>query len=90
MDRRSRSRFCPEIRRSSVPLFAASCYTFSMTPLCPGCRAFTFEGSTFYPFCSERCRLVDLGAWLNADYRVPEDSQPSLSISAEGASSNDP
>jgi uncharacterized protein len=24
----------------------------------------------FFPFCSERCRLVDLGAWLDADYRI--------------------
>ena len=22
------------------------------------------------PFCSQRCQLVDLGAWLNADYRI--------------------
>jgi endogenous inhibitor of DNA gyrase (YacG/DUF329 family) len=25
----------------------------------------------FFPFCSERCRLIDLGAWLDADYRIP-------------------
>ena len=24
----------------------------------------------FFPFCSERCRLVDLGAWLDGDYRI--------------------
>jgi len=24
-----------------------------------------------FPFCSSRCRLVDLGKWLNEDYRVP-------------------
>lgn len=24
------------------------------------------------PFCSERCRLRDLGAWSAEDYRVPE------------------
>jgi endogenous inhibitor of DNA gyrase (YacG/DUF329 family) len=23
-----------------------------------------------YPFCSRRCRLVDLGRWLGEDYRV--------------------
>lgn len=27
--------------------------------------------SPFRPFCSERCHLVDLGAWANGDYRVP-------------------
>lgn len=25
----------------------------------------------FFPFCSERCKLIDLGAWFDADYRVP-------------------
>jgi len=24
----------------------------------------------FFPFCSERCKLVDLGAWLDAEYRI--------------------
>lgn len=24
-----------------------------------------------FPFCSERCRLIDLGKWLGEDYRVP-------------------
>jgi len=23
-----------------------------------------------YPFCSDRCRLVDLGAWFNESYRM--------------------
>jgi endogenous inhibitor of DNA gyrase (YacG/DUF329 family) len=25
----------------------------------------------FFPFCSDRCRLIDLGAWLDAEYRIP-------------------
>lgn len=25
----------------------------------------------FFPFCSERCKLIDLGAWLDTDYRIP-------------------
>ena len=25
------------------------------------------------PFCSERCKLADLGRWLSEDYRVPGD-----------------
>jgi len=24
----------------------------------------------FFPFCSERCKLIDLGAWFDADYRI--------------------
>jgi endogenous inhibitor of DNA gyrase (YacG/DUF329 family) len=23
------------------------------------------------PFCSERCKLIDLGKWLDANYRIP-------------------
>jgi endogenous inhibitor of DNA gyrase (YacG/DUF329 family) len=26
----------------------------------------------FRPFCSERCRMIDLGAWASEDYRVPD------------------
>jgi uncharacterized protein len=25
------------------------------------------------PFCSERCKLADLGRWLSEDYRVPDE-----------------
>lgn len=35
----------------------------------------------FFPFCSERCKLIDLGAWFDAGYRIPakpdEDSEES-------------
>jgi len=27
------------------------------------------------PFCSERCRLIDLGAWASESYRIPAESQ---------------
>jgi len=34
----------------------------------------------FFPFCSERCKWIDLGAWLDAEYRIPstldEESEP--------------
>jgi uncharacterized protein len=30
-----------------------------------------------WPFCSERCRLIDLGKWLGEEYRVPaEPAEP--------------
>jgi hypothetical protein len=34
------------------------------------------DGNKFYPFCCERCHLVDLGRWLNEDYRIPDESTP--------------
>ncbi|MEO7276207.1 MAG: DNA gyrase inhibitor YacG [Vicinamibacterales bacterium] len=29
------------------------------------------------PFCSERCKLADLGRWLGEEYRVPQEDAPS-------------
>ncbi len=35
------------------------------------------EGNQAFPFCSERCRMADLGRWLNEEYRIPaEESAP--------------
>lgn len=39
---------------------------------CPTCKAPSFKaGNKVYPFCQERCQLVDLGRWISEDYRVP-------------------
>ncbi|HLL88029.1 MAG TPA: DNA gyrase inhibitor YacG [Tepidisphaeraceae bacterium] len=27
--------------------------------------------SRYYPFCSERCKLIDLGRWLGGKYQIP-------------------
>lgn len=40
---------------------------------CPTCGksvAWT-PGNTWRPFCSRRCKIVDLGAWAAEKYRVP-------------------
>ena len=43
---------------------------------CPSCRIPTsWEGNAFKPFCSERCRTQDLGAWSSESYRIPEKPQ---------------
>lgn len=39
---------------------------------CPRCKKkFNYYSSEFRPFCSEKCRLIDLGQWLNESYSVP-------------------
>lgn len=39
---------------------------------CPICdRQFELTESTALPFCSERCRTIDLGRWLGEAYRMP-------------------
>ena len=47
-------------------------------PACPTCKQPTARpGNDWFPFCRERCKLVDLGRWIDGEYRVPvEDSTP--------------
>lgn len=39
---------------------------------CPTCsKEIEWEKSPFRPFCSERCRLIDLGGWASEKYKIP-------------------
>lgn len=42
--------------------------------------------SAYRPFCSQRCRQIDLGAWAAETYRVADSGQPA---SAPGADESD-
>ncbi len=52
------------------------------TVKCPICRSETpWTGNRYRPFCSERCRFIDLGAWADGNYRITggeleDESQP--------------
>ncbi|MFN8545448.1 MAG: DNA gyrase inhibitor YacG [Candidatus Binatia bacterium] len=44
---------------------------------CPTCRtAVSWEGNPHRPFCSDRCRVLDLGAWASERYRIAGDPVP--------------
>lgn len=45
---------------------------------CPACgqQALYAAENRARPFCSERCRSIDLGAWANESYRVAADNPP--------------
>jgi len=54
---------------------------------CPICKKAVKNGEPDFPFCSERCRLIDLGRWASGAYvitspvqdsdeRVNENSEP--------------
>ena len=49
-----------------------------LTVPCPRCRQPSVYGpdNPWRPFCSERCRTVDLGAWASEAYRVPVKPSP--------------
>jgi len=40
---------------------------------CPACRSDSLYASSnpYRPFCSERCKNLDLGAWASESFRVP-------------------
>ena len=48
------------------------------TARCPTCKGVSVkDGNKLFPFCSNRCQLIDLGRWLDEEYRVPEESDAS-------------
>ncbi|MCP9758909.1 DNA gyrase inhibitor YacG [Aquitalea sp. S1-19] len=50
--------------QSNTPIKTVSC------PTCGAPVPWTPE-SRYRPFCSERCKLIDLGQWADESYRVP-------------------
>jgi endogenous inhibitor of DNA gyrase (YacG/DUF329 family) len=43
---------------------------------CPVCKKQVQRDNPDFPFCSGRCRLIDLGKWADGDYRVA--SEPAM------------
>lgn len=45
---------------------------------CPQCgkEVVWSEENPYRPFCSERCKLIDLGQWANEGYRIPQEETP--------------
>lgn len=37
---------------------------------CPTCKALVTAGDENFPFCSDRCRVIDLGKWASGGYRI--------------------
>ena len=44
---------------------------------CPTCRGEApWKENPFRPFCSDRCRLLDLAAWADERFRIPGEPVP--------------
>lgn len=43
---------------------------------CPACGGDSLYSpqNLYRPFCSQRCKQIDLGAWANEDFRMPTDT----------------
>lgn len=44
--------------------------TVKKTLRCPICKSLVPLDSPDVPFCSDRCRVIDLGKWASGDYRI--------------------
>ena len=44
---------------------------------CPQCGAGVIwdPNNRYRPFCSERCKMIDLGAWATESYRIPVEEE---------------
>jgi endogenous inhibitor of DNA gyrase (YacG/DUF329 family) len=54
---------------------------------CPQCGAPVAwdPANPFRPFCSERCKMIDLGAWATESYRIPiQEENESLEDEEQG------
>jgi endogenous inhibitor of DNA gyrase (YacG/DUF329 family) len=52
--------------------------------VCPICKKETvWEGNPFRPFCSERCRVADLGKWASDEYRITGEKKTTSDKKAE-------
>jgi endogenous inhibitor of DNA gyrase (YacG/DUF329 family) len=49
------------------------------TVTCPNCQRKVewSDASPYRPFCSRRCQLLDLGAWLQEQRKIPGEPVPS-------------
>jgi endogenous inhibitor of DNA gyrase (YacG/DUF329 family) len=57
---------------------------------CPTCKTIVLAGGEDFPFCSDRCRLIDLGKWASGGYVISspifneETGDPNLLDELEG------
>ena len=52
---------------------------------CPNCKSLSVFSpeNPFRPFCSKRCKMIDLGEWASESYKIPEKTPPK-DINEEG------
>jgi len=60
-------------------------------PICDAALPGNWQEYPDYPFCSRRCRLIDLGRWLGEDYRVAgKDARDDASTPGEEGEADGP
>ncbi len=57
---------------------------------CPICKKDVAPESVFYPFCSERCKIIDLGNWASEKYVIPAPIEPNESEEEDDGALDEP
>ena len=51
---------------------------------CPRCGELShWEDNAYRPFCSERCKMIDLGAWAESEYSIVTNSDDLMSEASQ-------
>jgi endogenous inhibitor of DNA gyrase (YacG/DUF329 family) len=58
-------------------------------PICDAAMPANWADYPDYPFCSRRCKTIDLGRWLGEDYKVSSKDDPNRSTPGEPGSDDD-
>lgn len=59
---------------------------------CPICKKTVKANGTDYPFCSERCRTIDLGKWASGQYVISsplKDTADEFEVESDASRSDD-
>ncbi|HTR36233.1 MAG TPA: DNA gyrase inhibitor YacG [Bryobacteraceae bacterium] len=56
---------------------------------CPICKKEVTPADPFFPFCSERCKIIDLGNWASEKYVISTPIQPEDAENEEGEDQGD-
>ncbi len=55
-----------------------------MRALCPRCgKVILWDDNPYRPFCSQKCKLIDLGKWIEEEYRISGE-EPTPEVKEKG------
>ncbi len=65
-------------RQQSTPAPQQASEQHARRVTCPQCggRSLYSSANRFRPFCGERCKQIDLGAWASEEFRMPTEAPP--------------
>lgn len=64
-----------------MAVLASRKYARGVSRKCPNCKKPVEDEAPTRPFCSVRCKDVDLGRWLNEEYRISRPMTPDELVS---------